>query len=345
MRLLSLSSHFPDQCVTQGELLQVLQSSTAYTGLKQSSKTLVEKILLGDSGINQRGFSVPDLAGVFTADAGQLNRWHEQYATELSTGALRRALAEAQLEAEELDAIIICSCTGYLCPGVSSYVAEAVRAAPDIYLQDMVGLGCGAALPTLRAGHGFLAANPQAKVAVIAVEVCSAAFYISDDPGVLISLCLFGDGASASIWDGSMEGGLILGQFDTVHQPEHREKVRFENEEGYLKNKLHRTVPELSSSAVKTLWERRGEADTPAEVDEIISHGGGKAVIQALRESIPAHSFSAAESVLRNHGNMSSPSVLVALEEQERIAPRQSYWLTSFGAGFAAHSATLQRVP
>ena len=40
-------------------------------------------------------------------------------------------------------------------------------------------------------------------VAMIAVEISSAAFYIDDDPGVLISLCLFGDGASASIWEPS----------------------------------------------------------------------------------------------------------------------------------------------
>ena len=44
----------------------------------------------------------------------------------------------------------------------------------DVYLQDIVGLGCGAAIPTLRSASHFLCAHPSAKVAVVAVEICSA---------------------------------------------------------------------------------------------------------------------------------------------------------------------------
>ena len=45
----------------------------------------------------------------------------------------------------DLDALIICTCTGYLCPGVTSYVSEQLGLRTDAYLQDLVGLGCGAA--------------------------------------------------------------------------------------------------------------------------------------------------------------------------------------------------------
>ena len=79
-------------------------------------------------------------------------------------------------------------------------MAELTGMRHDVYLADLVGLGCGAAIPMLRAAQGFLAANPQAVVATVAVEICSAAFFADDDPGVLISLCLFGDGAAAAIW-------------------------------------------------------------------------------------------------------------------------------------------------
>ena len=193
---------------------------------------------------------------------------------------------------------------------MSSYVAENLGASQSVYLQDIVGLGCGAAIPTLRAGHGFLAANPEAKIAMIAVEACSVAFYMDNDPGVLISLCLFGDGASASIWDGAQQEGYVLQDFQTIHRPEHREKVRFENSEGYLKNKLHRSVPALSSQAVLDLWERHPHS-TATQSEHILSHGGGKAVIEALREKIPNQTFAEAEAVLREHGNLSSPSCLL----------------------------------
>ena len=119
------------------------------------------------------------------------------------------------------------------------------------YLQDLVGLGCGAAIPMLRSAQGFLAAHPGARVATVAVEVCSAAFYADDDAGVLISLCLFGDGSAAAIWsDQAAPGRWQAGNFTTVHVPEQREKIRFVNAGGMLKNQLHRAVPGLAAEAV-----------------------------------------------------------------------------------------------
>ena len=339
MRLRSIASQFPEQTFSQPEVWSLLKESPRFDTMKSRSQYLLESILLGDSGIESRGFSVSDLPRLFSASAGELNRWHERYAHELAAGALRKALAKDQMDISELDAIIVCTCTGYLCPGVSSYVAESLGAKPSTYLQDIVGLGCGAAIPTLRSAEGFLAANPEAKVGVIAVEVCSAAFYLDDDPGVLISLCLFGDGASASIWDGVKSDGYVLSGFQTLHRPEHREKVRFENEGGFLKNKLHRAVPDLSSDAVLELWDKASVSD----VDDIISHGGGKAVVEALRAKIPAYGFDSAAEVLAQHGNLSSPSVLVALEKELERGVGERFWLTSFGAGFAAHSVNLQK--
>jgi len=112
------------------------------------------------------------------------------------------------------------------------------------------------------------------------------------------------------------------------------------NETGYLKNKLHKSVPELSASAVKTLWERQGNKSD--QYDDIISHGGGKEVVNQLKRAFPDFSFFRAAEVLKNHGNMSSPSVMVALERALEESPQKKYWLTSFGAGFAAHSANLE---
>src|SRR5690606_35807451 len=152
----------------------------------------------------------------------------------------------------------VCTCTGYLCPGVTSHVAERLGLRSDAYLADLVGLGCGAAIPTLRAAQGFLAANPGATVATVAVEICSAAFYADDDPGVLISLCLFGDGAAAAIWRGDgAPGDWQAGHFTTTHRPVEREKIRFVNAGGKLRNKLHRTVPGLAADAVAELYAKR----------------------------------------------------------------------------------------
>src|SRR5690606_9519954 len=134
--------------------------------------------------------------------------------------ALTRALDQARLKPSDIDALLICTCTGYLCPGLTSYVSEQLGLRPNAILEDFVGLGCGAAIPTLRAVSHVLAAHPGAIVACIAVETCSAAFYLDDDFGVIISACLFGDGAAATIWRSNPgPTGLRAFEFDSLIVP------------------------------------------------------------------------------------------------------------------------------
>ncbi len=178
-------------------------------------------------------------------------------------------------------------------------------------------------------------------VAMVAVETSSSAFYIDDDPGVLISLCLFGDGAAAAILTGTpaSRDSLKFHSFDTHHVPAEREKIRFTNSGGKLKNQLHRSVPALAAEAVSTLYARRHSG--PAQV---LAHSGGRDVIEAIEAALPFHLTETRE-VLRKHGNMSSPSVLFALAERLKTSPSDtSLWLTAFGAGFAAHSCHLSGI-
>ena len=299
---------------------------------------ILRSILRGDQGVLTRHFETPGIEGVFDFTPDQLNAAFRTGAPALAGRALAAALDKAGVAAGELDALLICTCTGYLCPGLTSYVAERAGMRPDAYLQDLVGLGCGAAIPMLRSASHALAARPGSVVACIAVEICSAAFYLDDDPGVLISACLFGDGAAATIWRGS-PGAPALRCFDfqTLHEPVHRDRIRFEMRDGKLRNLLHRSVPELAAAAVSRLWENRG----PRPVSRVVTHAGGIDVLDALEGVFSGHSLGASRSVLRDCGNMSSPSVLFSLAEtlkDEQPGPEGDFWLVSFGAGFSAHA-------
>ncbi len=334
MYLEAIASAFPDQVYSQPECYEIFRRAKTVDGLSNRSQLLIKKILTGDSGISQRYFATADPDLMFDADAQELNEYFEREAPQLAVEALKKVL-----EGHDLDALFICTCTGYLCPGLTSHVAEALGLKEDLFLQDIVGLGCGAAIPMLRTAEGFLAANPGSKVATIAVEVCSAALFVNDDPGVLISLCLFGDGASAAIWsDVPEEGKWSVGEFQTLHLPAEREKIRFVNGNGKLQNKLHRAVPELAAEAVARLWEKRG-----AEPDQVLAHTGGRDVIDALEQKM-GWKLAETRKVLSEVGNCSSPCVLFALEERLKSAENDHrYWLTSFGAGFSAHSCEMWR--
>lgn len=340
MYLKSIASAVPPFSFTQADCLKAFEKSAAVELLRPRSRALMERILSGDSGIDTRNFCLPEIKPVFDLSATQLNALFENEAPKLAARALEKALGKASLKARDLDALIVCTCTGYLCPGVSSHVAERLGLRSDAFLQDIVGLGCGAAIPTLRSARGFIAAEPDALVATVAVEICSAAFYVDDDPGVLISLCLFGDGASAAIWTGEGEPDQWrVARFDTVHRPEQREKIRFVNAEGKLRNQLDRAVPEIAAEAARELFER-----SACEPDRIISHCGGRDVVDALESVLPLELAETRE-ILRRHGNISSPSVLFTLEERMNAKndADAKLWLLSFGAGFAAHSCELSR--
>lgn len=341
MFLKSIATAVPPNSFTQEECWQAMGKGTLLESLKPRSASLLEKILSnGSSGITRRNLALHTIDAAFTQGAEQLNRTFEREAPALASQAVKEALEKSGHLASEVDALFLCTCTGYLCPGVTSHVAEMLGMREDVYLLDLVGLGCGAAIPVMRAAQGFLAAHPNAVVATVAVEICSAAFFADDDPGVLISLCLFGDGAAAVIWTGEgKKGEWQAGHFTTTHRPAEREKIRFVNSGGRLKNQLHRAVPSLAGEAVAELYERR-----TAEPDQVIAHSGGRDVVEALERVLP---FSLTETryILSNHGNMSSPAVLFALEQRLATSSKidSRLWLTAFGAGFAAHACELWR--
>lgn len=344
MHLHGLATANPPRSFTQRECLDLAKADPAnLRRLDRRGKLLLSTILRGDSGVETRQFAVQDVARLFSLDADELNAAFRAAAPRLAAEALTPALAQASVAPAELDALVVCTCTGYLCPGISSYVAELLGLPADAWLQDLAGLGCGAAIPALRTVEAMLAARPEAVVACVAVEICSAAFYLDDDPGVIVSACLFGDGAAATVWrrsPGPMN--LRCHSFDTIHQPAERDRIRFEQRDGKLRNLLHPTVPDLAARAVALLHRKACADGKPPS--RIIAHAGGKDVILALEKILPGYDLTATRTILRRHGNMSSPSVLFALQEalrEDAPRPDRDWWLTSFGAGFSAHSCRL----
>lgn len=345
MYLHALTTALPPIAYTQAECWEIFQRSEARDRLNRRSGLTVQAILRRDSGITTRHFATPDIEQVFSRSADELNEIFRSEAPRLASGALQAALTQANLHAKDIDALLVCTCTGYLCPGVTSYVAEQLGLRPNAFLQDFVGLGCGAAIPTLRAANAILAAQPEAVVACVTVEICSAAFYLDDDPGVLISGCLFGDGAAASIWRSTPgPSALRCSDFSTLHQPANRDRIRFEMKNGKLRNLLHPSVPDLAAAAVKQLLaEERARPDS-RPVARILSHVGGREVLDAIERACENCDLSTSRQILRECGNMSSPSVLFALERalrEEKVETNGDWWLVSFGAGFSAHGCRI----
>ncbi len=339
MKLISIASGFPECRYTQLECLEAMRNAEFWSDLKDGSRRILERVLQNEGGIHERRFALSELSDAWRRDAQELNQYYEKCAPEIAEKAAFSALKKAGFVASEIDALFVCSCTGYLCPGVSSYLAERIGLREDAYLQDLTGLGCGAAIPMFEAAAGYVALHPEARVLTVAVEICSAAFYVEDDAGVLISTCIFGDGASAAIFSGT-EGNWSVGHFKSIHRPESREMIRFTNASGKLRNQLHKNVPAMAAGVVKELYDKRSNKHA-----NLITHGGGRDVIVALEATLEIESLLYARKVMGQFGNLSSPSVMVALEMfLDDATDGNQIWMCSFGAGFSAHACELTRI-
>ena len=349
MFIIGLGTAAPPQRYTQMECWDALQKSARLQELAPRSRAVLRKVLTGANGIATRHLALDNLSDAFDLTPDALHARFVQNAPLLATQAAERALADAKTNPGEIDAIIASTCTGYLCPGLTSYVGERLGLRKDVMTFDLVGQGCGAALPNLRVAEALLAAARTNRVLSICVEVCSAAFYLDDDMGVLISACLFGDGAGAAVLSNAPNASRrvkwkISG---SLLEPRDRDLLRFEQKHGMLRNILAPQVPGLAAEhAEKLLSDTLARAGVErSQVAGWVLHPGGRDVLIALREKmcLGERDLRWSEAILKEYGNVSSSSVYFVLQNAlNDSVPAGLWWMSSFGAGFSCHGALLE---
>ena len=348
MFITGLGTASPSQRYTQKECWEVFRESDLSRHLSLRSRAIIKKVLTGENGITARHLALDNLHQAFDLTPDALHARFMRHAPTLAARAAERALADAGTQPERIDALLISTCTGYLCPGLTSYVSERLALRPDVLGLDLVGQGCAAALPNLRAAEALLAAGRVERVLSICVEVCSAALYFDDDPGVLISACLFGDGAGAAVLAHAPNGRRRIEWKASAAFlcPKSRNALRFEQKAGMLRNVLLPQVPAIAAQHVGTVLEEvLGKARLGREeVKGWVLHPGGRDVLAALQQQlglVPAD-VRWSEAVLQEYGNVSSASVFFVLEAARNDStPGGYWWMSSFGAGFSCHGALL----
>ena len=349
MFITGIGTAFPMQAYKQSEGWEAVQVAPQFSSLTPRARAILRKVLTGNNGIDTRRLALDSLHDVFATGPDVLHARFARHAPRLAADAAARALHRSGLAPGRVDALIVSTCTGYLCPGLTSYVSELLGLRPDARLFDLVGQGCGAALPNLSAGAALLDSGQCAHVLSVCVEICSAAFYLDNDPGVLVSACLFGDGAGAAVLAAKPRPGGRAIEWKTFHThlvPGDRDLLRFEQKNGMLRNILSPSVPALAATYAESVV---GAALRDAglgrdQVKTWIWHAGGRDVLLALQDrlGLTPEDMRWSATVLRDFGNVSSPSVYFVLAEAlAGNAPNGWWWMSSFGAGFSCHGALL----
>jgi predicted naringenin-chalcone synthase len=195
-------------------------------------------------------------------------------------------------------------------------------------------------------------AYPDRRVLMVAVEICSAAYFLDDTLETVIGNAICADGAAAVILsceDQCPAAGPRLAAFQTVLDPAHLDKVGFQQREGKLRIVLASEIRDLAAPIItrclNALLTPRGLRRE--DIAHWVLHPGGRKVLDCVSAELglPESHLRFSRSVLRNFGNMSSPTALFVLNEVQqaaRPAPGDHGVLLALGPGFAAEAALLQ---
>lgn len=320
-----------------------------YSGrLRPGSIKLMEKVFAHPS-VKSRRFSFTDIGSLVDEDPDRRAERFTGWALRLSAEAGRAALKKAGLEARDISGLVVNTCTGYLCPGVSTYLIEEMGLNRSVRAYDLVGSGCGGAVPNLQLAGALASENPAGAVLSVSVEICSCTFQMGDEASLIISNALFGDGAAAAVVR-ARPGGFAMVDSASRFAPEYREDIRFVHRNGQLHNQLSARLPGLAAETAGALVEELLAANglRRGDISRWAVHPGGENVINAVQEKLglAVEDMRFTRKVLSGFGNMSSATVWFILDEMERggLRPGELVVMLAFGAGLSAHACLLKKV-
>ncbi|RJQ55790.1 MAG: type III polyketide synthase [Nitrospiraceae bacterium] len=315
--------------------------------LKPRSVSLMRKIF-ANPGIKKRYFAIDDVDAFLSEDPdGRIARF-SRWSVNLSEKAVLEALSDAGLTINSISGLVVNTCTGYICPGISTYLIEKLGLRRDIKVYDLVGSGCGGAVPNLEVARSLMTNASEDVIVSVSVEICSATFQMGDDLSLLISNALFGDGAAAAVLRGR-PGGLELIESSSCYVPEDRDAIRYVHKNGHLHNQLSTNLDELVRKAVSQVTAKLlGPRSLRVEdIKHWALHTGGEKIINSIRDEIGLSEtqLRATRKVLSGYGNMSSPTVWFVLKEILKEGMKEGDWciMAAFGAGLSAHAFLLRK--
>ena len=340
--IIALGTATPSRSFTQEEVLNLI----GYT------QPVARRIFL-NSDIDRRYLFIEPGDHVPEETLEDLQDRYHRGAVHLAREAAQRCLDEAGISPQDVDCILVCSCTGYLCPDLSTILVKELGLSRRAQRGALLGHGCAGALPGLQRAYDHACAYPDHRVLLIAVEICSAAYYVDDALETMVGNAICADGAAACLLtsrpDDRKAGAPMIHGFASVLDPEKQDLVGFGHRQGRLRiilaPEIRDFAPCMVTRVLDDLLEPRGIARN--EIRHWVMHPGGRKVIDRVQQSLKMtdEDVSASRYVLRNFGNMSSPTVLFVLREiMEKHSPVVGDWgvLMALGPGFAAEAALLQ---
>src|SRR5215813_10597095 len=162
-----------------------------------------------------------------TESVDELSARFRRGAIELGAQAARRAVAGAGWELDDVDFLATTTCTGRLCPSLDAHLIAALGLKPSIQREHVGDTGCASAMVALQQAANHVQAFPDHRAVVVAVEICSAAYFLDDRLESAVAHAIFADGAGAVALSGDGSGPAIV-EHRTMFRSEHLDAMGFQ---------------------------------------------------------------------------------------------------------------------
>lgn len=280
-------------------------------------------------------------------------------APRLAFRAASAALDASGVSADEITHLVTVTCTGFNSPGIDVALIDQLGLPATTERVQVGFMGCHGAINGLRAARGLVSANPNAKVLVCCVELCSLHFQYGTETDLIVSNALFADGASAMVvsqeaednatGDRSTLAGGGMGWVEGTGSclvPNSRDAMTWKiGDHGFLMT-LSAAVPALIEGHLESYlntW--------LSELDESIEsiggwavHPGGSRILSAVESALnlDPEALRISRAVLSEHGNMSSATMLFILQRFAAANIPKPWLMLGFGPGLEIEVALIR---
>jgi predicted naringenin-chalcone synthase len=364
-KITSIATALPPYRHQQQDIMHFMQNVYALNEVEKRKL----KYLYAHSGIETR-YSVIEDYGLSAADWSfypasenlqpfpsleKRMEWYNKTACPLSVQSIEKCVSN-KIDKSEITHLITVSCTGMSAPGLDLQIVEAMNLAVNIFRTSLNFMGCYGAVHALKLADAICNSDTAAKVVVVCTELCTLHFQNESKADNIASSLLFSDGSAAMLITSNQNvlPGITIQNFYSEISYRGKADMSWElSSKGFLMT-LSGYVPELIEEDFEQLFQNALQHGN-IKKDEITHwcvHPGGKRILSAIQKSIDIlpEALQPSYDVLRDYGNMSSPTILFVLEKiakqlQETPTESAKIFGAAFGPGLTMETFILSNEP
>jgi len=276
-----------------------------------------------------------------------------KHALGLSSQAVDNMLATLpSFDLNTITHLIVVCCTGMYAPGLDIDLVKLYNLSPSVQRTGINFMGCYAAFNAIKVADAFCHQDENAKVLIVCTELCSLHFQKKPTEDNLLANALFADGSAALLVEAKTKQPLRLRpeMFHTVLMAESDQDMAWTIGDLGFEMRLSTYVPSIIKSGIATATQTLLDKieKSLADIRFFAIHPGGKKILENIETElgIPREKNQFAYCVLRNYGNMSSPTILFVLHaiwKKLHAEDRDEHILSfAFGPGLTLESMVLR---